>query len=110
MDPYLPVKKERTYYQRKISVECGPFAHRIHFLTWNDVDDSTPGKLTVQVKQNEKVCLSYNPRLFCCEVEKITLQDPRLSNIWGERLYRISLKAINKELNGHYVYKIFKIK
>lgn len=50
------------------------------------------------------------PRLFCCEVEKITLQDPRLSNIWGERLYRISLKAINKELNGHYVYKIFKIK
>ena len=110
MDPYLPVKKERTYYQRKISVECGPFAQPNSFPHLERRRRFNARKLTVQVKQNEKVCLSYNPRLFCCEVEKITLQDPRLSNIWGERLYRISLKAINKELNGHYVYKIFKIK
>lgn len=104
------LKKSELIIKEKFQLNAAHLPNRIHFLTWNDVDDSTPGKLTVQVKQNEKVCLSYNPRLFCCEVEKITLQDPRLSNIWGERLYRISLKAINKELNGHYVYKIFKIK
>lgn len=61
------LKKSELIIKEKFQLNAAHLPNRIHFLTWNDVDDSTPGKLTVQVKQNEKVCLSYNPRLFCCE-------------------------------------------
>lgn len=33
--------------------------------------------------------LSYSSSLLECEIEEVVLDDPRLSDIWGERLYRI---------------------
>lgn len=83
--------------------------NQINFLTWGDVDTSESGKVRVTVK-GEKAVLIYDKNLFEVEKETIKLDDPRLSNVWGTELYRISLNAKSTMQNGKYSYTIQKIK
>ena len=52
--------------------------------------------------QGKKARLSYDRNIFTSSVETITLTDPRLSNVWGKELYRITLEAKELSLSGHY--------
>lgn len=81
--------------------------NRIRFLAWGKVDISIPGKMMVEVN-NEKACLKYDKNLFTPSVETIRLDDPRLSNVWGERIYRVSLTAKEMRQTGIYRYTITK--
>ncbi len=83
--------------------------NRINFLTWGKVDISVPGTVTVEVN-GEKVRMTYDKNLFTPALEVIQLDDPRLSNVWGERIYRISLEANKQPLSGSYTYTITTIK
>lgn len=80
-------------------------ANQIHFLTWGNVDISREGEITVEVDK-EKVCLTYDKQMFSPSVDTIVLEDPRLSNVWGKEIYRISLKAKKQTLSGIYSYTI----
>lgn len=88
------------------SIQAGKTS--IHFLTWGKVDISQPGKVLLEVK-GEKVCLTYDKRTFTATVEPIKLTDPRLSNVWGNEIYRLSLHVQKPALSGNYIYKINKI-
>lgn len=77
----------------------------VNFLTWGKTDLSTAGIVRIEIK-GEKVELLYDKKLFTPSVETITLDDPRLSNVWGKEIYRLSLKAGKKTLSGSYVFTI----
>ena len=79
--------------------------NQINFLTWGKTDISNPGKITIEV-QGEKVELIYDKNMFTPVIETIRLDDSRLSNVWGEEIYRISLNAKNTTLSGSYNYTI----
>lgn len=66
---------------------------------------SVPGVVTVEVN-GEKVRMTYNKSAFTPTVETIRLDDPRLSNVWGEQVCRISLNANKQLLSGSYTYTI----
>ena len=83
--------------------------NQVNFLTWGKVDVSVPGVATVEVN-GEKVRMTYNKSSFTPTVETIRLDDPRLSNVWGEQVYRISLNANKQPLSGSYTYTITTIK
>lgn len=83
--------------------------NQINFLTWGKVDVSVPGEVTVEVK-GQKVRLSYDKRQFIPKVETVVLDDPRLSNVWGKQIYRVSLDASEKAVIGTYKYTITTIK
>lgn len=83
--------------------------NQIHFLTWGKVDASVPGVVTIEVN-GEKVRMAYDKHIFTPAVETIRLDDPRLSNVWGEQIYRISLNAGKQPLSGTYTYTITTIK
>ena len=83
--------------------------NQVNFLTWGKVDVSVPGVATVEVN-GEKVRMTYNKSTFTPTVETIRLDDPRLSNVWGEQVYRISLNANKQPLSGSYTYTITTIK
>lgn len=55
----------------------------------------SPGKIQIEVK-GQKVELDY-PAQFKAELETIQLDDPRLSNVWGKEIYRITLKTNEKK-------------
>jgi hypothetical protein len=79
--------------------------NQINFLTWGKVDVSNPGKITVEVK-GEKIELLYDKNTFEPAIETIRLDDPRLSNVWGTEIYRISLNTKNVSQSGNYNYSI----
>ena len=78
-------------------------------LTWGKVDVSVPGIVTVEVN-GEKVRMTYDKSTFTPVVETVRLDDPRLSNVWGGQLFRISLNANKQSLSGSYTYTITTIK
>lgn len=82
---------------------------QINFLTWGKVDISEPGTMTIEVN-NEKARLTYDKKAFTPSIETIRLEDPRLANVWGEQVYRVSLNAKQMPLSGSYTYTITTIK
>lgn len=83
--------------------------NQINFLTWGNVDVSESGIVKVEVK-GEQVRMNYDARLFTATVKSIRLDDPRLSKVWGEEIYRVSLNAKQMPLSGSYIYTITAIK
>ena len=82
--------------------------NQLNFLTWGKVSFPSPGKVRVEVK-GQKVELDY-PSQFKAELETIKLDDPRLSNVWGKEIYRITLKTEEKKAAGNYKFVIQQVK
>jgi hypothetical protein len=97
--------KASVKVQDTFTLEQATEPNRIHFLTWGTVDLSVPGEVTICVDK-EKVRLSYDKNAFTPSLETIPLDDPRLSNIWGKAIYRLSLQALDTALTGTYTYTI----
>ncbi|MDR2913393.1 MAG: heparinase II/III-family protein [Tannerella sp.] len=81
--------------------------NQVNFLVWGKIDIKTPGKVMIET-QGEKIVLSYNKDIFTADIQTIMLDDPRLSNIWGKEIYRVSLNAGEMVLSGNYSYTITK--
>lgn len=69
--------------------------NQVNFMTWGNVTFPSQGKIQIEVK-GQKVELDY-PTLFKAELETIQLDDPRLSNVWGKEIYRITLKQTKRK-------------
>lgn len=101
--------KNTLKIEDSFSLDRAERPNQINFLTWGKVDISVPGAVTVEVN-GEKVRLVYDKNTFTSTVKTIRLDDPRLSNVWGEEIYRVSLNAKNMPLSGSYTYTITTIK
>jgi hypothetical protein len=75
----------------------------LNLLVAGNIHELSKGELQLCGKK-EKLILSYNPEMFNYTVEEITLDDSRLSNVWGKSIHRLVLFAKDKTLNG--IYKI----
>ena len=82
--------------------------NQVNFLTWGNVTFPSPGKVCIEVR-GQKVELDY-PVQFKAELETVKLDDPRLSNVWGKEIYRITLKAEEKKMTGNYKFVIQQVK
>lgn len=79
--------------------------NKVNFMTWGDVDISTPGIVRVSV-QGREMMLKYNASSFTAVKETVTLDDRRLSDIWGPEIYRVSLTATKLQKKGTYRFSI----
>jgi hypothetical protein len=79
--------------------------NQINFLSWGNIDISKPGELHIDAK-GEKIYIQYDQNTFDPAIETIQLEDPRLSNVWGPEIYRISLNAKQLLKSGEYTYII----
>ena len=79
--------------------------NRICFMTQGECDLSKAGEIAIRTDRNRTV-LRYDKKLFTATTETIPLTDKRLSNVWGEQLYRIVLTARKTALSGTYTYTI----
>ncbi len=86
-----------------LSKACSP--NRVVFLTWGMVDISEPGIVTVDIK-GIKALLMYDKDIFSPVVEPVLIDDPRLYNIWGRKIYRVILVARRQTLFGSYSYTV----
>ncbi len=83
-------------------------ANKLHFMTWGNVDIA---KNYIEINVDGKTMhLKFNEHDFTPSIEPIKLDDPRLSNVWGDMIYRITLTAKNVASKGEYKISISKEK
>ena len=80
----------------------------VNFMTWGSIDSATPGKVRIAVG-NVQAELTYDARQFSLAVEPVALTDPRLSNVWGKEIYRLSFTAKSQKLKGKYAFTLRKL-
>ncbi len=81
--------------------------NQVNFLTWGDINIDTLGEVYIHVN-GQKAILEYDKKEFTPSIETITLDDPRLSNVWGQKIYRVSLHTNNTAKRGKYSFVIKK--
>ena len=80
----------------------------VNFMTWGDVDLTTPGVITVKVRERT-MQLKYDKNLFDVEKETVKVDDKNISRVWGSEVYRISLKASKLQKSSRYSFTLSKI-
>lgn len=73
----------------------------LHFLVWAQPVLLKDGMIVLE-KENTRLSLSYDNSLFSYAVDTIQQSDKRLSNVWGETIYRIRLTAKKMKRSGSY--------
>ncbi|HOK45502.1 MAG TPA: heparinase II/III family protein [Bryobacteraceae bacterium] len=64
------------------------------------------GKLTLTTASGNTVSIFYDGGVFKPDIEEIPLKDARLRSTWGDRLFRILLRAANPGLRGRWNTRI----
>ena len=81
--------------------------NQLNFLTWGKPDVSVLGTVILE-KDGVKMKMIYDSDRFEPSVETISLQDKRLSDVWGSNIYRLSLNARKQQISGKYKIMINK--
>jgi hypothetical protein len=75
--------------------------NQLNFLSWGKPDVSVSGMVVFE-KEGVRLKMTYDPAQFEPSVEVVSLTDKRLSNVWGDQVYRLSLNAKKLQLSGKY--------
>lgn len=76
----------------------------LHFMTWGDV---VMGNGRVSIEANgKKAVLTYDPKAFKASIETINLDDPRFTNVWGDKIYRLDFTAKASKAKGSYKFTV----
>ena len=78
-----------------------------NWLTWGDVDIKTPGKVRITV-QGETVTLNYDAKRLEPSIETIVQDDPPLQRVWGDEVYRVTLRERKAAVKGTYTFTVTK--
>lgn len=76
-----------------------------NWMTWGDVDISTPGKVRITV-QGETLVLNYDGKKLEPTIETIVQDDPPLRGVWGDKVYRITLRERRAATKGTYTFTV----
>lgn len=82
--------------------------NEIHFMAWGTLNTSVSGKIFIEVN-GRKAVLNYDGNKFDVEMESINLDDAKLTKIWGNKIYRITLKSKVDSLKDKYSFTINKL-
>lgn len=93
------INKKELIITDNFSIDNPTKENTLHFMLASE-PKITNGKISLN---NGKHTLSFDPKMFEPSVDIIEQDDTRLSNVWGERLYRLNLKA--KSLGSKGIYK-----
>ncbi|XCF05459.1 heparinase II/III family protein [Tamlana crocina] len=82
--------------------------NQLNFMAWGEVNLEKPGEILVTAR-NEIVKLLYDENQFEATIEPIALTEKKLSKVWGNTIYRLTLKAKSMDMVGKYEFVILKI-
>lgn len=79
--------------------------NRLNFLSAVEPTHTVSGKI-LMTNGDASVQMSYDPSVFEYAVEKVAVDDIRLSRVWGKTLYRITLLDKSMRKKGSYSISI----
>lgn len=98
------LKNNQLVITDRYSLKKAVAPNQVNFMVWGKVDTSVKGRVTVEVEGQNAVL--FYPENFSVELQTVPLDDPRLSKVWGEKIYRISLTDKETRLEGSYRFII----
>ena len=99
------VKGRQAQISDSFALEEAIAPNVINFMTWGEIDEPEKGKVHIYVN-NVKALLQYDAGKFELVIEPKELDDPRLSKVWGQKIYRLSFKAKQQTDKGNYLFTI----
>ncbi|GEO02606.1 heparinase [Adhaeribacter aerolatus] len=102
---YTLTPNEGLTIQDDFELKKAKTPNQINFLVWQQPDISSSGIIRLAAG-DKKVSLTYDPKQFKAQTEAIALDDKRLSQVWGDKIYRLSLIATKTTKKGQYLFKI----
>ena len=87
-------------------VKQAPKEITLTFMTPCRVDASTAGQLSLAVNSAKPVHIQFDSAVFQPSVEEVPIEDARLRGTWGDRLYRIRLRATAPPAKGKWTLRI----
>ena len=79
----------------------------VSFMTWGNVKKESDGKIAISV-EGVNAQLTYDPKIFDCNIETIALTDHILSDVWGDKVYRLSFTTKKLAKSGKYSFTVTK--
>lgn len=79
--------------------------NEVVFMTWGEVREDGDGRIVVEV-DGEKMALDYSAADFAAVVEPVVIEDPKISQIWGDRIFRVKLVSEKLQKKSKYKYTI----
>lgn len=95
------LSKDKLCVEEHYDLSNARTANQLNFMTWGKVDIASPGMVTITVK-GKTYQLIYDKDQFAPALQTIDPRDTRLSDVWGNEIVRISLKAKNIAAKGTY--------
>ena len=84
--------------------------NELHFMCRGEADIATPGRIAITTPTGRRAVLRYDAALFEPSVERVALPDPRLSNVWGDEVLRLKLRARKVQAKGSYKIAVEAVK
>lgn len=103
------LKEAALLIEDDFKLETASEPNILHFLCWSKPEVSEAGKIRL-ARDGKTLELVYSPRQFTPTVEKIEVEDSRLTRVWGDTVYRLSLQAEKIKKNGKYELEIREVK
>lgn len=100
----LQTEKNQLVIKDKFRLEDAVAPNQVNFMTWGDVAIQD-GEVKI-ARQDVSVSIKFNPDEFDVTKETITLTDPKLSDVWGEKIFRISFTAKRLVKEGEYRFMV----
>lgn len=85
-----------------VSLDALKSNNLLNYLTWTEPNIDTKGVVTI-LKDGVKLTINYNSNQLDPIVEVINIVDKNLVTVWGEKIYRLSLKAKEMKLKDKYI-------
>lgn len=79
-------------------------ANKVNFMLWGEV--SLENDYALIRIENKTLKLKFDSRQLEASLEEVKLTDVRLTKVWGEVVYRLTLQAKSVVAAGEYQYKI----
>lgn len=79
-------------------------ANTLHFMLWGHI--AVTDGLVVITQNGRSYKMTFDKNAFDATIESIELDDKRLSSVWGEKIYRLNLKAKALKTKGKYSFSI----
>ena len=86
----------------------------LNMVTPCDVDAATPGTLVLKEspmaddRSSGAAHIHYDAEVLSADIETVPIEDGNLKRVWGERLIRIVLTAVNPQPKGSWTLRITK--
>jgi hypothetical protein len=98
------LKDRELIVKDKFTLKESVKPNEIHFMLRGNISIGN-GVVNIEV-DGKKASLSFDKNMFEPVLEPIPLPDVRLSRVWGDEIYRLTLKAKKKALKGEYSFVV----